>query len=195
MLSSAPPCCCELAPRRPLDCSSTRYLCRCGARCPRDLITRGLRTDLFEDGVIRPRERNHPLTRWRERSRDFETFGPKARPSRRETTELRNARKPLRCLALQRKRRRVSAPASVVNPWVGEFRSDPSTSGGIIWGSGDEMCGGSVGSPLRSCVVSLCCAKSYGVSSGDAPTLRVAREVIGLVVHKRSADRPCLERA
>ena len=44
--------------------------------------------------------------------------------------ELPNARKPLRRLALNRQRRRVSAPALAVNPWVTQFRNDPSTSGG-----------------------------------------------------------------
>ena len=41
-------------------------------------------------------------------------------------------RKPLRRLALRRKRRHVSAPALILNPWVGKFRNDPSTSGGRI---------------------------------------------------------------
>ncbi len=43
-------------------------------------ITRGLRTDLFEDGVIRPRGRNHALTRRSGQRRDSETLGPKAQP-------------------------------------------------------------------------------------------------------------------
>ena len=46
------------------------------------------------------------------------------RPSRRETTELGNSRNPLRHKALGRRRRRVSTPASLVNPWVGGFRND-----------------------------------------------------------------------
>jgi len=45
------------------------------------LITRGLRTDLYEDGVIRPRGRNHVLTRRCEQRRDSETLGSEGRSS------------------------------------------------------------------------------------------------------------------
>ncbi len=38
----------------------------------------------------------------------------------------------MRGLALERKRRGVSASALFVNPWVGGFRNDPPTSGGRI---------------------------------------------------------------
>ncbi len=53
-----------------------------------------------------------------------------ARRLGRDKAEMRNARKPLRGLTLKRQRRRVSAPALIVNPWVAAFRHDRSTSGG-----------------------------------------------------------------
>jgi hypothetical protein len=52
-----------------------------------------------------------------------------ARQVWRELAGQRNVRKPLRRLALRRNRRRVSASAFIVNPWVAQFRNDPSTRG------------------------------------------------------------------
>ena len=58
----------------------------------------------------------------------FASWG-RARPLKRETVGLRGERKPLQGLALKRERRRVSAPAPIVNLWVGQFRNGPSTRG------------------------------------------------------------------
>lgn len=73
----------ELAQRRLCDMFDLvvhPYLCRHGMSCPRDFITLGLRTDSFEDGVIRPRGRNRVLTRRREHRRDSETSGSNGWP-------------------------------------------------------------------------------------------------------------------
>ena len=54
------------------------------------------------------------------------------------------------------------------------------------------MCGGSVGSPWRSCVVSLCCTKSYGVSPGDTPT-SIRRRSGSVAIRLEGTARECRE--